>query len=56
MGERRGVDRVYVMERDHLEDTSIDGKIMLRWIFRKWYMPACTRSNWLGLRTIHRHL
>jgi hypothetical protein len=23
-------------ERDHLEDTSIDGRIMLRWVFRKW--------------------
>jgi len=23
-------------ERDHLEDTGLDGRIMLRWIFRKW--------------------
>ena len=23
-------------ERDHLEDPSIDGRIILRWIFRKW--------------------
>jgi len=22
--------------RDHLEDPSVDGRIMLRWIFRKW--------------------
>ena len=22
--------------RDHLEDTAVDGKIMLRWIFRRW--------------------
>jgi len=22
--------------RDHLEDPSVDGKIILRWIFRKW--------------------
>ena len=23
-------------ERDHMEDTGVDEKIILRWIFRKW--------------------
>jgi hypothetical protein len=23
-------------ERDHLEDADVDGRIILRWIFRKW--------------------
>jgi hypothetical protein len=23
-------------ERDHLEDAGVDGRIILRWIFRKW--------------------
>jgi hypothetical protein len=23
-------------ERDHLEDPVVDGRIILRWIFRKW--------------------
>ena len=23
--------------RDHLEDPGVDGRIILRWIFRKWY-------------------
>jgi hypothetical protein len=38
MGERRGVYRVLVgilRARDHLGDPGLDGKIILRWIFRK---------------------
>jgi hypothetical protein len=23
-------------ERDHLDDPGVDGRIILRWIFRKW--------------------
>ena len=23
-------------ERDHLEDRGVDGRVILRWIFRKW--------------------
>jgi len=23
-------------ERDHLEDPGVDGRLILRWIFRKW--------------------
>jgi len=36
MGERRDVYRVLVGERDHLEIPGVDGRIKLRWIFRKW--------------------
>jgi hypothetical protein len=47
MGERRSVYRVLVgnlRERDHLEDPSVNGRIMLRWMFRKWDVRA-----WTGL-------
>jgi hypothetical protein len=36
----RGIQR----ERDHLEKSDVDGKIKLRWIFRKWY-----GGPWTGL-------
>jgi hypothetical protein len=39
MGDRRGVYRVLVGNpegRNHLEDPGLDGRIILRWIFRKW--------------------
>jgi len=39
MGEWRGVYRIWwgnLRERDHLGDPDVDGKIILRWIFREW--------------------
>ena len=32
------------MERDHLEDRGVDGRIILRWMLRK-----CDRGGWSGL-------
>ena len=34
-------------ERDHLEDQGADGRIILRWIFRKWDVGAWTGSSYL---------
>jgi hypothetical protein len=51
MGDRRGVYRVLVWnpkERDHLGDPGVDGRIILRWILRKWDVGAWTGSSWLG--------
>jgi len=39
MGERRGRYRGLVEKsegKDHFEDPGVDGKIILRWKFRKW--------------------
>ena len=50
MGERRVVYRVLVGKpegRDHLGDPGVDGRIILRWIFRKWDVGVWTGSIWL---------
>ena len=43
-------------KRDHLEDPSIDGSIILRWIYRKWDVGAWTGSIWLRIGTGGGHL
>jgi hypothetical protein len=44
------------MERDHFEDLGIDGKIILRRIFRKWDVWAQTGLIWLRTGTGGKHL
>jgi hypothetical protein len=39
-----------------LEDPVVDGKIILRWIFRKWDGVAWTGLNWLRIGTGGGHL
>jgi len=54
MVERRGVYRFWyrnLRERDHLGDPGIDGKIILRWIFRKWDVGIWAGSSWLRIGT-----
>jgi len=43
-------------EKDHLEDTGIDGKILLRWIFKNLDVGVWTGSIWLRIGTFGGHL
>jgi len=60
MGERRGVYRVFwwrnLWERDHLGDSGVDGRIILRWIFRKWDVRVWIGSSWLRIGSSGGHL
>jgi len=38
-------------ERGHLEDPGVDGRIILRCIFRKWNVGVSTGSSWLRIGT-----
>ena len=59
MGESRGIYRVLVgnlNERDYLGDPGVDGRVILRWIFRKWDVRAWSGFIWLRIGTGGGHL
>ena len=43
-------------ERDHSGDPGVDGRTILRWIFRKWDVRVWTGSSWLRKGTGGGHL
>jgi len=43
-------------ERDHLGDPGVDGRVILRWICRKWGKKAWNGSIWLRRGTGDGHL
>jgi len=59
MGESGGVFRVWwgnLREKVLLEDSGVDGRIILRWIFRKWDVGVWTGSSWFRIGTDGGHL
>jgi hypothetical protein len=63
MGQVRGTGEVHtgswwgdLRKRGHLEDLGIDGRIILKWIFRKWDGEAWTGLLWLRIVTGVAHL
>jgi hypothetical protein len=43
-------------ERDHLEAPGVDGRIILRWIFKKWGVGVWTGLIWFKIETGGGHL
>ena len=43
-------------ETDHMEEPIVDGRIILRWIFRKFDVGAWTGSSWFRRGTGGEHL
>jgi hypothetical protein len=59
MREGRGVYRVWwgnLRKRDHLGDPGVNGRRIIRRIFKKWDLGTWTGSSWLRIGTGGGHL
>jgi hypothetical protein len=51
---RRSVYKVLVGKpegKSHFKDPDVDGRIILRWLFRKWDVGVWTQLSWLSIGT-----
>ena len=48
-GEDRGIPGVKTRGRDYLEDSDVNGRIILRWIFMKWDLGAWNGWSWFRI-------
>jgi len=46
----------FIILHSRLGDPGVDGRIILRWIFRKWDVVLWTGSSWLRVGTGGGHL
>jgi hypothetical protein len=59
MGEIRGYTECWwgnLGERDHLGNPGVDRRIIIKWIFRKWYGGVWTGMSWIRIGTGDGHL
>jgi hypothetical protein len=58
MGERRGVSRALVGKHERerpLGRPRVGGRIILKWIFRKWDVGVWIGSGWLRIGSVGGH-